>query len=47
VEWDEEAAEEEEEPRGELEIGLESLANKYGLRKIMDTVARMAMSKKG
>ncbi len=37
--------EEEEEEREELEIGLESLANRYGLQKIMDTVARM--SKKG
>src|SRR4030042_5246474 len=36
---------EEEEKREEMEIGLESLANKYGLQKIMDTVARM--SKKG
>jgi len=36
---------EEEEAQEELEIGLESLANKYGLQKIMDTVARM--SKKG
>jgi len=34
---------EEEVKRGELEIGLESLANKYGLQKIMDTVARMSM----
>ena len=38
---------EEEEEQEELEIGLESLANKYGLQKIMDTVARMSMSKKG
>ena len=36
---------EEEEKREEMEIGLESLANKYGLQKIMDTVA--PMSKKG
>jgi benzoyl-CoA reductase subunit BamC len=42
----EEAVEEEEEQKPEdLEIGLESLANKYGLQKIADTVARM--SKKG
>lgn len=42
----EEAAEEQEQQKPEdLEIGLESLANKYGLRKITDTVARM--SKKG
>jgi len=38
---------EEEETREEMEIGLESLANRYGLQKIMDTVARMSMSKKG
>jgi len=43
----EEEVEEEEEKREEMEIGLESLANKYGLQKIMDTVARMSMSKKG
>jgi benzoyl-CoA reductase subunit BamC len=43
----EEEVEEEEEKREELEIGLESLAKKYGLQKIMDTVARMSMSKKG
>jgi benzoyl-CoA reductase subunit BamC len=46
VEREEEVGEEEE-PREELEIGLESLANRYGLQKIMDTVARMSMSKKG
>jgi benzoyl-CoA reductase subunit BamC len=34
---------EEEVEQEELEIGLESLANKYGLDKIMDTVARMSM----
>ncbi|MGB6866075.1 MAG: hypothetical protein WBE11_10325 [Candidatus Aminicenantaceae bacterium] len=38
---------EEEEKWEEMEIGLESLANKYGLQKIMDTIARMSMSKKG
>jgi benzoyl-CoA reductase subunit BamC len=38
---------EEEEKREEMEIGLESLANKYGLQKIMDTIARMSLSKKG
>jgi benzoyl-CoA reductase subunit BamC len=37
---------EEEETREELEIGLESLAKKYGLQKVMDAVARMSMSKK-
>jgi benzoyl-CoA reductase subunit BamC len=43
----EEEVEEEEEKREEMEIGLESMANKYGLQKIMDTVARMSLSKKG
>jgi benzoyl-CoA reductase subunit BamC len=41
----EEEVAEAEEPMPELEIGLESLANKYGLQKILDTVARM--SRKG
>ena len=31
----------------ELEIGLEALANKYGLSKIKDIVTRMSVSKKG
>ncbi|MEI6900639.1 MAG: (4Fe-4S)-binding protein [Bacteroidota bacterium] len=31
----------------ELEIGLEALANKYGLNKIKDIVARMSEAKKG
>ena len=36
----------EEEPKlGEMEIGLESLINRHGLQKVMDTVARI--SKKG
>jgi benzoyl-CoA reductase subunit BamC len=38
---------EEEEPPDEMEIGLETLAQKYGLKKIMDTVTRMSMSRKG
>jgi Fe-S-cluster-containing dehydrogenase component len=33
---------EEEEELGKVEIGLESLANKYGRQKVMDTVARMS-----
>jgi benzoyl-CoA reductase subunit BamC len=41
----EEEVEEEESPE-EMEIGLEALANKYGLDKIMDTVVRMSESKK-
>ena len=36
---------EEEEAQEEVDIGLEALANKYGLDKIVDTVARM--TKKG
>ncbi len=44
-EREEEVEEEEEEEQEVLETGLESLANKYGLQKIMDTVARM--SRKG
>jgi benzoyl-CoA reductase subunit BamC len=38
---------EEEKKREEMEIGLESLAHKYGLQKLMDAVARMSMSKQG
>jgi benzoyl-CoA reductase subunit BamC len=38
---------EEEEPQEEMEIGVEALANKFGLDKIMETVARMSESKKG
>jgi benzoyl-CoA reductase subunit BamC len=41
----EEEVGEEEVKRGEMEIGLESLVDKYGIQKVMDTVARM--SKKG
>ena len=37
---------EESEEQEDLEIGLESLVNKYGLDKMMDTVARMVLSKK-
>ena len=43
----EEEVEEEEEKHGELEIGLESLANEHGMDKMMDAIARMSMSKKG
>lgn len=38
---------EEEEKQEELEIGLEALANKYGLNKVMDIVDRMSVAKKG
>jgi len=31
----------------ELEIGLESLTDKYGMQKVMDTIARLSISKKG
>jgi benzoyl-CoA reductase subunit BamC len=37
----EEEVEEQEEP-GEMEIGLESLVDKFGLEKVRDTVARMS-----
>lgn len=41
--YEEREEEVEEQPEAEeLEIGLESLANKYGLEKILDTVARMS-----
>jgi benzoyl-CoA reductase subunit BamC len=38
---------EEQEGQEDLEIGLVSLADKYGFDKIKDTIARMAASKKG
>ncbi len=44
--YEEREEEREEEPQlGEMEIGLESLVNRHGLQKVMDTVARL--SKKG
>lgn len=43
----EEVEEVEEENLGDMETGLESLIEKYGLQKIIDTLARMSMSKKG
>jgi len=46
-EREEEVDEDEEVKQGDLEIGLEALADKYGLKEIMDTVARMEMAKKG
>ena len=42
----EEEVEEQEEPE-EAEIGLEALANKHGMQKIKDIIARMSMSKMG
>jgi benzoyl-CoA reductase subunit BamC len=45
-EREEEGVEEEEVEREDMEIGLESLIHKHGLKKVMDTVARMSMSKK-
>jgi benzoyl-CoA reductase subunit BamC len=42
----EEEVEEGETPE-EMEIGLEALAKKHGLQKVMDAVARMSLSKKG
>ena len=44
-EREEEEEETEEEKLEDVEIGLESMVNKYGLEKVIDTVARM--SKKG
>jgi benzoyl-CoA reductase subunit BamC len=38
---------EEEEVHEDLEIGLESLADKYGLQQVIDTMARLSMSRKG
>jgi len=38
----EEEVVEEEVKRGEMEMGLESLVDKYGMQKVMDTVARMS-----
>ena len=46
IEREEEGGEEEVQ-REEMEIGLEALAKKYGMDKIMDAVARMSISKKG
>jgi benzoyl-CoA reductase subunit BamC len=37
----EEEREEEEPKLGEMEVGLQSLLNKHGLEKVMDTVARL------
>ena len=38
---------EEEAKLEDVDIGLESLVDKYGLEKVMDTVARLSLSKKG
>ncbi|MGB6064778.1 MAG: (4Fe-4S)-binding protein [Desulfomonilaceae bacterium] len=38
---------EEEEKLEDVEIGLESMIDKYGLQKVMDTVSRISESKKG
>ena len=43
----EEEVDEEEVKLADVEIGLESMIDKYGLEKVMDTVARMTASKKG
>jgi len=42
-EREEEVEEDEEEAREEMEIGLEALADKFGIEKIMDAVARMSV----
>jgi benzoyl-CoA reductase subunit BamC len=41
-EREEEVEEDEEQMQEEMEIGLESLASKHGLQKLIDTVARMS-----
>ena len=41
-EKEEEVEEKEEVKVGDMEIGLESLTNKFGLQKVMDTLARMS-----
>ncbi len=43
----EEEETEEELEREEMEVGLESLVKKHGLKNVMDTVARLSASKKG
>jgi benzoyl-CoA reductase subunit BamC len=46
--YEEREEEGEEEARPEdVEIGVESLVDKYGLEKVLDTVGRMSQSKKG
>lgn len=42
----EEEVNDQEEPMGEIEVGLESLANRHGLQKVMETVARMSQKGK-
>jgi benzoyl-CoA reductase subunit BamC len=42
-----EVDEDETERLGEVEIGLEALANKFGIAKVTETLARLSMSKKG
>jgi hypothetical protein len=44
VEKQEERAEAAAEKHGEMEIGLESLVKRYGLKSVIDIVARMAKS---
>ena len=41
-----ESDEDEEERLGEVELGLEALANKHGMNKVMETLARLSMAKK-
>jgi benzoyl-CoA reductase subunit BamC len=42
----EEESEEEEDEKEEMDTGLESLVNKYGMDKVMDAVVKMSESKK-
>jgi len=44
-EWDEE--EEEEAKLDDIEVGLEMLANKHGMQKVRDTLARLSLARKG
>lgn len=46
--YEEREEEVEEEVRAQdVEVGLESMIDKYGLQKVMETVSRISMSKKG
>jgi benzoyl-CoA reductase subunit BamC len=45
-EWEEEAGEEVEVRRDEMEIGLESLINRFGINKVADTVAQISKASK-
>ena len=44
-EWEEET-EEQEEKRGEMEVGLEALVNKYGVQEVIDRISQIAKGQK-